>query len=686
MLKFKRIGTKITVAIVMVGMIISLGIGSIVGLKVSKEFTSEALKLAEETVSKHTEMIDRSFNTTETAVQMLSQNLESNFNLSEALNDPEYMVNFKSNYVKTVGDVAQKLNYTKSVYIYFNSEVFKSAHDIWFKADENNNFARQKEFDLSYFDRDASNTEWFYTPIDTKKPVWSAPYNDATGQLVTSYAMPVVKNGSVIAVVGMDFNVSDVAEHLNSIKLYGSGYIYMMNEDYEFIVHPTEERGTSLESFDGGDEAVDEMAESRVGHAKITLSGEKKIAGFAKLKNGWTIASSIPAREVTRVVDQIMMLIGIIIAAGLVISMISAYIIGKSISKPIVIVTKALKKVENGDFTVRTEVRSQDETKVLADGLNDMANQMANLIGQTRIAGQDMADSATNLASMSEETSATSDEVSRTVEEIASGATSQAQDAEEATLQANYLAELFETLIDSSKKMEEKAQVASAKTKEGNESVDVLEEKAKASREANERVGSAVKSLDERSQSISTIVDTITSIAEQTNLLALNASIEAARAGEAGRGFAVVADEIRKLAEESSNAANEIYSIIEGIQREFKETVNIMEEMETISADQNQAVDSVGEVIYQVLESVKHITEEIKVVSDQIVQVDQVKTGIISSIENISAVSQETAAATEEVTASMEQQNMAVEEVAKSAEQLNHLSMDLMNLMSKFRI
>ncbi len=299
---------------------------------------------------------------------------------------------------------------------------------------------------------------------------------------------------------------------------------------------------------------------------------------------------------------------------------------------------------------------------------------------------QQMTDEASTLASMSEETSATASQVEITVNEIASGTNDTARDAENGVVVASTIDEKFESLNHNSVLMRENAEEAIKVNKEGVNVLKVLSEQSEVSRKSNQDVAEAVLRLDEGTKSISAIIETITSITAQTNLLALNASIEAARAGEAGRGFAVVADEIRKLAEDSGNAANEIKDIVINLQTESKETVNIMNQVGEISEEQNKAVENVDGVLVKIFKSVDSIANQIELVAQEMSSINDDKNEIVAAINNISAVTEETAAATEEVTASMSQQTNAIDEVAKSAENLNVLSNKLNENINVFKI
>ncbi len=188
------------------------------------------------------------------------------------------------------------------------------------------------------------------------------------------------------------------------------------------------------------------------------------------------------------------------------------------ISKPILKVLNATEQIKNGDFTVRVDVKSKDETKLLSEGLNAMTESVKVLISQAREVSHEMLDSASNLASMAEETNATVDQVASTVQEISKGTQDTARDAEDGARVANDIDEKFSMLMDNSIEMKSNAQVAIEMNETGLLALKELKEKSDVSKASNDKVINAVQSLNNRASSITNIIATISSIAEQTNL------------------------------------------------------------------------------------------------------------------------------------------------------------------------
>ena len=186
-----------------------------------------------------------------------------------------------------------------------------------------------------------------------------------------------------------------------------------------------------------------------------------------------------------------------------------------------------------------------------------------------------------------------------------------------------------------------------------------------------------IHALGEKSRQIGQIVEAITNIAGQTNLLALNAAIEAARAGEQGRGFAVVADEVRKLAEQSEEAAKEIAQIIGAIQNETVQTVTAMDKSNKQVAQGVEVVASSGEAFNEIYSSIKEMRKEVLAIvalmerqQKSSAEVERSFGGIADSARMNAASSQQVAAASEEQSAAVHDIVQAVNNVAQMAESL----------------
>ena len=203
---------------------------------------------------------------------------------------------------------------------------------------------------------------------------------------------------------------------------------------------------------------------------------------------------------------------------------------------------------------------------------------------------------------------------------------------------------------------------------------------------ASNRTGLLVGKLGERSKEIGLFVATISGIAGQTNLLALNAAIEAARAGEQGRGFAVVAEEVRKLAEQSAEAAKQISTLITEIQRDTDEAVKGVNEAGVLVKHGTDVVSNAGATFSAIVGKVLEVSEQIRQTAQAVDQVANGSQRIVTSVEEIDGAAKKTAGQAENISAAAEEQSAGMEEIASSSRALAQLAQEMNLAISKFRI
>ena len=314
-------------------------------------------------------------------------------------------------------------------------------------------------------------------------------------------------------------------------------------------------------------------------------------------------------------------------------------------------------QIARGDLSLRGRVTT-DPLGNVVDSVNYMLDNFCKVLERVRKAAIDVQGGANEILIASEE--------------MSSGALQQDQEITNTSSAVEQLTVSMKQVSNNAEASAEAARRALDAAEQGNRAVRDTLEGMQRIRSSVQATAKRIKTLGDRSLEISEIVKVINDITEQTNLLALNAAIEAARAGEAGRGFAVVADEVRKLAEHSRNATKDIAALIKAIQAETNDAVVVMEEgtkeveIGARLADQaGRALDAISSVVRQSAE----LVQEISLASKQQVRGTE---GVANAMQIISNITRQT--------------SQGARQTARTVEQLVHMSEQLNEALSQFRV
>lgn len=399
-----------------------------------------------------------------------------------------------------------------------------------------------------------------------------------------------------------------------------------------------------------------------------------------------TVSEQMNAANHESVVKATQIMISIILMSSLLLGLLGWYIT-KVITKPLHTMVLFCNELSAGDFSDKPRAFvSKDEFGQLADALSNTRVSIRTLM-------QHVNDSAEQVAASSEELTASADQSSQAANQVAEAITDVATGMDEQLHVANGTAEIvinmsasIQQVSANTNQVAEQSSLAAEKANEGNKSVDKAVNQMTSIEQTVISSAQVVAKLGERSKEIGQIVDTISSIAGQTNLLALNAAIEAARAGEQGRGFAVVAEEVRKLAEQSQDAAKQIAGLIGEIQGDTDKAVNAMNDGTREVKVGAEVVNASGKAFQEIANLIYKVSNQIKEISTEIEQMAVGSQQIVESVKQIDTLSKKTSGEAQTVSAATQEQSASMQEIASSSQALANLAMNLRQAISKFHI
>lgn len=374
---------------------------------------------------------------------------------------------------------------------------------------------------------------------------------------------------------------------------------------------------------------------------------------------------------------------------ALALSAILAFYLGSSLAKPFLPMTGRVMKMAEGDYAQDIDpayMKRGDEFGVMAKAFDTLNKNMRTLIGNIIQATEQVSASSEELTASSEQSAQAANQIASSITNVANGAGEQLAAANDTSAVVEQMSAGIQQVAANANQVADHSAQAADKAKEGGKT---LEKAVSQMRNIENTVNTSAKvvaKLGERSKEIGQIVDTISGIAGQTNLLALNAAIEAARAGDQGKGFAVVAEEVRKLAEQSQEAAKQIAELIGEIQGDTDKAVVAMDEGTREVKTGAEVVNAAGSAFREIAELVTQVSGQVKEISAAIQQMAGGSQQIVGSVRKIDGLSKATAGESQTVSAAAQEQLASMEEIASSSEALSQLAQELQAAVAKFHV
>ena len=448
--------------------------------------------------------------------------------------------------------------------------------------------------------------------------------------------------------------------------------LYTLNEDYISAGTASMEKIESIfAEIKEADLTIVSLKNSNNTSVKDMASAISKIQNDVEKQNNVSKTSMLT------------LIIVVLVVGVALIALLAVYVI-QSVQKSIRGFKSTLTGISEGKLSVRAQTGSGDEFDVFGQSLNSMAETLTGTLKHVNDAADELSQSGNKLEQMAQNTSDTSEQMKASIHGIASGATEQAENVEDSTNQIQNMGDIMDKMVENVNQLDVSAGNMERASEEAKNILDDLSVSNYKMTDGVEKIADQIERTNRSVEEIREAVSLISEIASQTNLLSLNASIEAARAGEAGKGFAVVASEISQLADQSDQSADKISDVINKLTQEFKQTLQIMEEVSSATEEQNKKLEATQNQFLIVGEGISNSRAETSMIKELIEECNHVRIHVSDLMSNLSAISEENAASTTETEEAMRVLNDTFAELLESSQRFVELSSGLEKEMSSF--
>ncbi|EOP31295.1 methyl-accepting chemotaxis protein [Bacillus toyonensis] len=390
-------------------------------------------------------------------------------------------------------------------------------------------------------------------------------------------------------------------------------------------------------------------------------------------------ASIVPSTKEKFIIQGLMF-----ICISVLIATVIQFLIVRNALAPLRDLREGLRKVGEGDLSIKLEERP-DDIGIINAYFNNTIEKFKGIVDKVKQTAEQVSSSSKELSVSTKENSMAVQEIVSSMVGLRAGAQSQETSVPQYLGIVYEMEEKIEEIKNAAEQMAKESEGMEHHSVKGNSVIEQVMNQMNIIQNAVQDVSSIIYSLETRSKEISDIVTVITGISNQTNSLALHASIEASRAEATGKGFAVVADEVSKLAEQTKAPAKDIAKLIGETQAEMKEAVVLMQKASKEVESGIKFVQSSDAFFEQISKSAQSVTNQVRAVSSNSSDILQNSKNIVRVVNELSHIANMYANGSSNIEASMKEQEMSVQDIAELASSLSWLSQELQELIGEFK-